>query len=66
MFELGAVHVKFLVEEKGTGTGISPSTSLSPVSVITSMLLTFLHLNAMLMGRTSGRSLTIQTQQYVF
>jgi len=58
VFELDAVHVKFLVEEKGTGAGVSPSTSLSPVSVITPMLHTCLRLNATLMGRASGQSLT--------
>ena len=57
MFELGAVNVKFLVEERGTGTGTCPCTSLSPVSVITSELHTCVNLEAKLVGKTSGRSL---------
>jgi hypothetical protein len=30
VFELGAVRVKFFVEEKDTGEGVSPSTSVFP------------------------------------
>jgi len=52
--------------QSGTGTGFSPNTSVSPVSIIPPMLHTFLHLHADLTRWTNGRSLeTLQKATFL-
>ena len=47
------------VGHSGNGTGFSPSTSVSPVSIIPPMLNTHLQLHTSLTRSTNGRSLGI-------
>jgi hypothetical protein len=53
--------------QSGSGTGFSPSTSVSPVSIIPPMLHTHLHLHVAVTRRTNGRSLgTFQKKGVLF
>jgi hypothetical protein len=49
-------HCEICDGQSGTGTGLSPSTSISPVSINPPMLHTHPYLPAPLSRRTSGRS----------
>ena len=48
---------EIFVGHNGTGTGFSPSISVSPVSIIQPLLHTHFHLHVALTRRTNGRSM---------
>jgi hypothetical protein len=50
--------------QSGTEIGFSLSTSVFPVSIVSSMLLTHLHIHVVLSRRANGRTLRTLKKQY--